>query len=107
MPQMDERAISARDVGRWLDSVGLGHYRSLFADQNIDLDVLKDLTDSDLEGLGISRGHRKRLLRGVAQIETGDAASVRAPGNAERRNLTVLFSDLVGSTALSNRLDPE
>ncbi|MFQ5973543.1 MAG: AAA family ATPase, partial [Alphaproteobacteria bacterium] len=102
------------ELERWLRGHGLERYASLLAENAIDLDVLPDLTDADLEKLGIPLGDRKRLLKAapsaaVATV-TGEAAA-EPPGvaaaEAERRQLTVMFCDLVGSTALSSRLDPE
>src|SRR5215469_965328 len=102
------------DVGGWLRSLGLGQYEALFRANEIDADILPELTDADLEKLGVPLGHRKRLLRaisGLAAAETSvaPAASTGATPRdaAERRQLTVMFCDLVGSTALSARLDPE
>jgi predicted ATPase/class 3 adenylate cyclase len=96
-----------REISEWLDSLGLGQYKSLFAKQNIDFDVLGELTSRDLEQLGISLGHRKKLMRAIARIGTHDRSSPSLPRSPERRHLTVMFCDLVGSTALSSRLDPE
>src|SRR5246500_1785896 len=102
------------DVGGWLRSLGLGQYEALFRASEIDADILSDLTEVDLEKLGVSLGHRKRLLRaisGLAAAETAAAPSaatgVKPQDAAERRQLTVMFCDLVGSTAVSTRLDPE
>ena len=100
-------------VGRWLDELGLGAYAEVFAESGIDFEVLPDLTDADLRELGLPLGPRKKLLKAIAalsdrdsRIEPAAAAVVRA-AEAERRQLTVLFCDLVGSTELSARLDPE
>jgi class 3 adenylate cyclase/predicted ATPase len=97
------------DVGAWLDSLGLGQYRDLFALQQIDSEVLQDLTDADLLQLEIPLGHRKRLLRalGRAPPQLAPAAPVGVAPGAERRHLTILFCDMVGSTVLASRLDPE
>jgi class 3 adenylate cyclase/predicted ATPase len=102
------------DVGDWLRSLGLGQYEALFRASEIDADILPELTDVDLEKLGVPLGHRKRLLRaisGLAAAETLAAPSastgVKPQDAAERRQLTVMFCDLVGSTALSARFDPE
>jgi class 3 adenylate cyclase/predicted ATPase len=102
------------DVGSWLRSLGLDQYEALFRENDIDAEVLGDLTDADLEKLGVTLGHRKRLLKAIAAL-AGPAAAPRAAATpirpvadaAERRQLTVMFSDLAGSTALSARLDPE
>jgi class 3 adenylate cyclase/predicted ATPase len=91
------------DVGAWLSGLGLGQYEQAFRDNNIDVDLLPTLTMDDLHALGVvSLGHRKRLLSAIALL--GKAS--RVP-QAERRQLTVMFVDLVGSTTLSSRLDPE
>ena len=97
----------------WLEKLGLGQYADAFAEHAIDLEILADLSDLDLEKIGIRLGHRRKILKAVAQdppsvAHAGAAgpAAVR-PGAAERRHLTVLFCDLVGSTALSARHDPE
>ena len=106
-----------RDIGQWLEGLGLGKYAEAFVANDIDLDVLRDLNASDLERLGLSLGHRKRLLRAIGELDAVTAPKsepVRDTGAvdnplpaAERRQLTVLFVDLVGSTALSGRIDPE
>src|SRR6516225_7474365 len=105
---------AAMDVGSWLRSLGLGQYEALFRASEIDADILPELTDVDLEKLGVPLGHRKRLLRAISGLAAAEplaapsvstGASSRA--DAERRQLTVMFCDLVGSTPLSARLDPE
>src|SRR5437764_14888005 len=105
---------AAMDVGGWLRSLGLGQYEALFRASEIDADILRELTDADLKELGVPLGHRKRLLRAivglaVAETSAAPAASTGAKPHdvAERRQLTVMFCDLVGSTALSTRFDPE
>jgi class 3 adenylate cyclase/tetratricopeptide (TPR) repeat protein len=109
------------EIGRWLEGLGLGQLASTFADAAIDLDVLPEITEAELEKLGIPLGHRKRLMRAIATLgealpraepralaaEARPAAASATRPEAERRQLTVLFCDLVGSTALSERLDPE
>src|SRR5271169_2494524 len=103
------------DVGGWLRSLGLSQYETLFRQNDIDAEVLSELTDGDLEKLGVPMGHRKRLLKAIASLgSTETAAKPAAPvalqtstDAAERRQLTVMFCDLVGSTALSALLDPE
>ena len=103
------------DVGDWLRSLGLGQYETLFRQNDIDAEVLSELTEGDLEKFGVSFGHRKRLLKAIASLgSTETAAKPAAPvalqtstDAAERRQLTVMFCDLVGSTAMSARLDPE
>src|SRR5271165_5224808 len=103
------------DIGVWLGSLGLGQYEAAFRDNSIAADVLPDLTDGDLAQLGVKLGDRKRLLKAIANLGATETAAKPAsaasfpssPDAAERRQLTVMFSDLVGSTALSARLDPE
>jgi class 3 adenylate cyclase/predicted ATPase len=97
------------DVALWLDRLGLAEYAPLFAEQAIDRAVLVDLSDQDLKDLGIPLGHRKRLLKAIAALAEPAPAPPESPPrpDAERRQLTVLFCDLVGSTELSTRLDPE
>ena len=102
------------DVGVWLPGLGLQQYEALFRENDIDPEVLSDLTDGDLEKIGVSLGHRKRLLKAIAVLADPAAAPpatatpIRPVADAaERRQLTVMFSDLVGSTTLSARLDPE
>src|SRR5215510_3844333 len=102
--------IVTQQIADWLNSIGLGEYAQRFADNDIDFDVLSELTDQDLEKLGVSLGHRRKLLRAVGAL--GRRTSAGAPeaarrDGAERRQLTVMFTDLVGSTALSTKLDPE
>jgi class 3 adenylate cyclase/tetratricopeptide (TPR) repeat protein len=97
----------------WLASIGLSEYAQRFADNAIDLSVLRDLTEQDLKDLGVLLGHRRKILRAIAELDGVTPApteraieSVRRD-EAERRHLTVMICDLVGSTALSARLDPE
>ncbi len=102
------------DVGDWLRGLGLGQYEALFRENDIDAEVLSKLTEGDLTQLGVSLGHRKRLLRAIASLGPAQPLPQRrgpppssSTDAAERRPLTVMFCDLVGSTALSARLDPE
>jgi class 3 adenylate cyclase len=109
------------DVGEWLSGLGLGQYEAVFRDNEIGADVLADLSDGDLEKLGLPLGDRKRLLKAIAGLMGAPAAATssetaaaqpprRAAAestSAERRPITVMFCDLVGSTALAARLDAE
>jgi predicted ATPase/class 3 adenylate cyclase len=103
------------DVAAWLRGLGLQQYEPIFRDNDIDGAVLPSLTAEDLTGLGIaSVGHRRRLLAAIASLNARGKQPAIAPvpdglsaAEAERRQLTVVFCDLVGSTALSSRLDPE
>src|SRR6516165_8539968 len=104
------------DVSAWLRGLGLERYAPAFRDNDIDAEILAELTADDLIGLGVtSIGHRRRLLAAIAALREAAPAPAAAPlsttaagiPTAERRQLTVMFCDLVGSTALSARLDPE
>jgi len=91
-------------VAQWLDGLGMSEYAARFAENRIDFSVLPDLTDQDLKDLGIVLGDRRKLLRAIRDLDTRSAI----PANtAERRQLTLMFCDLVGSTMLSANLDPE
>ena len=105
-------------VDGWLEDIGLGQYVELFAQNHIDLDVLPDLSEADLAQLGITLGDRKRLMRAIARLAAAHAPARAEPPakpattapsgrEGERRQLTVMFCDMVGSTALSARMDPE
>jgi class 3 adenylate cyclase len=102
-----------KSIAEWLASLGLKEYAQRFTENAIDLSVVRDLTEQDLKELGVLLGHRRKILRAIAElngavpapIETATAPVLR--GDAERRHLTVMICDLVGSTALSARLDPE
>ncbi|HEX9169646.1 MAG TPA: adenylate/guanylate cyclase domain-containing protein, partial [Roseiarcus sp.] len=109
------------NVGEWLRSLGLGQYEGKFRDNKIDFDVLGDLTDRDLEKLEVPLGDRRRLLKAILEGGGGQLLPVSArglraplaeapftlPDLAERRPITVMFCDLVGSTELAAVLDPE
>jgi class 3 adenylate cyclase len=105
------------DVGRWLADQELGHYAEVFRENGIAGDILRELTDADLKELGLNLGDRKRLLKAIATLNAEflqDRAEAAEPSatsavarEAERRQLTVMFVDLVGSTALAALLDPE
>src|SRR4051812_46338782 len=112
------------DVGQWLKSLGLERYEAAFRENAVDAELLPTLTGDDLKDLGVTLvGHRRRLLDAIAKFQNDSAPSqaARAPGDhpasipaddavspsGERRQLTVMFCDLVGSTALGEKLDPE
>jgi class 3 adenylate cyclase len=104
------------DVGGWLRSLGLAQYEPMFRAHEIDSEVVPELSEGDLEKLGVPLGHRKRLMKAIAALSDPIAAPPAKPSDmidstpsqsAERRHLTVMFCDLVGSTALSTKLDPE
>ncbi|HWZ68992.1 MAG TPA: AAA family ATPase [Stellaceae bacterium] len=99
------------DISTWLRGLDLVQYEPIFRENAIDVEILPELTETDLEKLGVVLGHRKRMLRAIAALEAHPpapppTAAPRAEA-AERRQLTVMFCDLVGSTALSTRFDPE
>lgn len=101
------------DLEHWLETQGLRQYARTFAANDVDIDVLGELTDADLEKLGVSLGDRRRLLRALEALRAQPSARRTShamgsgSGEAERRQLTVLFCDLVASTELANALDPE
>ena len=102
-----------KGIAEWLASIGLSEYAQRFADNAIDLSVIRDLTEQDLKDLGVLLGHRRKILRAIAELDGVVSASIETAtepvlrDEAERRHLTVMICDLVGSTALSARLDPE
>ena len=104
-----------QQIADWLEKLGMSEYGQRFTDNDIDCSVLRYLTDQDLKELGVSLGHRRKMLAAIAEVaaaarETRPPAAVvelKAPDPAERRQVTVMFCDLVGSTALSTRFDPE
>src|SRR6516165_3595256 len=103
----------SRDVADWLRALGLARYAAAFRDNEIDWEALPRLTAEDLSDLGVVLGgHRRRLLDAIAALAEGEAPPATSPvpaaaSEAERRQLTVMFCDLVGSTPLSARYDPE
>jgi class 3 adenylate cyclase len=103
-----------QQIADWLKKLGMSEYAERFAENRIDLSVLPDLTDQHLEKLGVALGDRLKILRAIRELSATAAAAKPGPSaapvvrdSAERRQLTVMFCDLVGSTALSGRLDPE
>jgi class 3 adenylate cyclase/predicted ATPase len=100
------------EIEQWLRSLGLESYEQAFRDNGVDFEVLPHLTAEDIKEIGVSAvGHRRKILDAIAGLASAkDAARLLQepfPSGAERRHLTVMFCDLVGSTALSARLDPE
>ncbi|MGA6932578.1 MAG: adenylate/guanylate cyclase domain-containing protein, partial [Pseudolabrys sp.] len=109
------------DLAEWLGRHGLDQYAQTFVENNIDYSVLPDLTEDDLEKLGVSLGHRKKLLRAIDAVrparQARDTTEISLVGteaispvqhrDAEFRQITVMFCDLVGSTQLAEKLDPE
>ena len=98
-----------RDIRDWLEGLGLGAHAEAFEAEQIDLEALPDITEADLKDMGLPIGPRRKLLRAVAGLAAMDTETEApaAPREAERRQITVMFCDLVGSTALSEQLDPE
>ena len=109
-----------QQIADWLKTLGMSEYTERFAESDIDTSVLRDLTDQDLKELGVSLGHRRKMLRAIAELNDTPAAVATAPAQAsastaapaaepmgERRYLTVMFCDLVGSTSISAQLDAE
>jgi len=100
------------DIAAWLRDLSLERYAEAFRDNAIELEVLPELSEADLEKIGVLLGHRKIMLKAIAELRPpvphmpAQTAPV-VPDAAERRQLTVMFCDLVGSTALSTRFDPE
>jgi class 3 adenylate cyclase/tetratricopeptide (TPR) repeat protein len=100
-------------LAEWLASIGLGEYARRLAEEAVDFPDLRDLTEQDLKDLGLPLGHRRRMLRAIAELDTGGlgrrqkSPELGRHDDAERRQVTVLCCDMVGSTALSTRLDPE
>jgi class 3 adenylate cyclase len=123
---MTQGKAAMRQIADWLKQLGMSEYAERFAENGIDLSVLPDLTDQDLKDIGVLLGHRRKLLRAIAELNKADTTAVptimaaptpaavvpppiSAPVEAtgERRYLTVLFCDLVGSTSISAGLDAE
>jgi class 3 adenylate cyclase len=104
-----------QQIADWLEKLGMSEYTERFAENGIDISVLRDLTDQDLKDIGILLGHRRKILRAIGELSSAARLTTeavvgtepKAQDTAERRQVTVMFSDLVGSTALSARMDPE
>ena len=122
-----------RQIAEWLTKIGLERYTPAFIDNDIDVEVLRYLTDADLERIGVSLGHRRKLLAAIAELDGGAATPAQPPSKqeaaerreptpttvappppfasvevaGERRYLTVMFCDLVGSTGIGAQLDAE
>ena len=114
-------AGTTMNVAQWLNAIDLGQYAALFHEHEIDAGVLPDLVEADLEKIGVPLGHRKRLMRAIAALSAGGTppsaakpasaepspSPPRSGAEAERRPITVMFCDLVGSTSLTAKLDAE
>jgi class 3 adenylate cyclase/predicted ATPase len=105
-----------QEIANWLERLGLGQYAQRFAENEIDVSILPHLTDQDLKDMGVPLGHRRKILAAISEsAAAAEAAPEPAPASmapktvdtAERRQVTVMFVDLVGSTELSTRMDPE
>jgi class 3 adenylate cyclase/predicted ATPase len=103
-----------QQIAGWLQKLGMSEYAQRFAENDIDVTVLPHLTDQDLKELGVSLGHRRKMLAAIEELAGASPASqhpalveAKPQDNAERRQLTVMFADLVGSTALAAGMDPE
>ena len=100
------------DIAAWLRGLSLERYAEAFRDNAIELEVLPELTETDLEKIGVLLGHRKIMLKAITELRPQAPQPLArtapvVPAEAERRQLTVMFCDLIGSTALSTRFDPE
>src|SRR5215813_11878031 len=113
MTRRDRWWAAMQQIADWLEKLGMSEYAERFAENRIDLSVLPDLTDQHLEKLGVALGDRLKILRAIRELSVTTVAQPAASAapvvqvGAERRQLTVMFCDLVGSTALSVELDPE
>src|SRR6516165_8396733 len=104
-----------QQIADWLEKLGMSEYAQRFVENDVDTTVLRNLTDQDLKDLGVSLGHRRKMLAAIAELpgaiqskpEPVSSVEPKPQDTAERRQVTVMFSDLVGSTALSGRMDPE
>jgi class 3 adenylate cyclase len=104
-----------QQIADWLKQLGMSEYVQCFAENKIDVSVLRHLTDQDLKDIGVPLGHRRKMLAAISDLggatpvttEPAAGAEPKPQETAERRQVTVMFSDLVGSTALSARMDPE
>lgn len=105
--------VAMTSIMEWLESIGLSEYAQRFVENGVDFSVVRELTDQDLKDLGVLLGHRRKILRATAQLDDPATPSAKTaiepsrPTEAERRHLSVMFCDLVGSTALASQLDPE
>src|SRR5215472_3917634 len=100
-----------QQIADWLEKLGMSEYAQRFAENRIDFSILPDVTDQHLKDLGIALGDRLKMLRAIRELSSPVSPPPRPElqpqDTAERRQVTVMFSDLVGSTALSTRMDPE
>ena len=108
------RKAATDQLADWLEKLGMAEYAQRFAENDIDASVLPHLTDQSLKELGVSLGHRLKILAAIKELggpppppQPANPTEKKPRDTAERRQVTVMFSDLVGSTALSARMDPE
>jgi hypothetical protein len=109
----EHRSSAMQQIAGWLDNLGMSEYAERFAENKIDVSVLPHLTDQDLKDIGVALGHRRKMLAVISEVAAATATEPKVlepepkpQDTAERRQVTVMFSDLVGSTALSARMDP-
>ena len=103
-----------QQIAEWLEKLGMSEYADRFVENKIDVLVLRHLTDQDLKDIGVALGHRRKMLAAISEVAAATATEPKVfepepkpRDTAERRQVTVMFSDLVGSTALAGRMDPE
>src|SRR5580704_9357308 len=103
-----------QQIAHWLEKLGMTEYAERFSENKIDVSVLRHLTDQDLKDIGVALGHRRKMLAAISEVAAATTTEPKVfepepkpQDTAERRQLTVMFCDLVGSTAISARLDPE
>ena len=103
-----------QQIAEWLEKLGMSEYADRFAENKIDVSVLRHLTDQDLKDIGVALGHRRKMLAAISEVAAATATEPKVfepepkpHETPERRQVTVMFSDLVGSTALATRMDPE
>jgi ABC-type branched-subunit amino acid transport system substrate-binding protein len=109
------RSPTIQQIAEWLEKLGMSEYTQRFAENGIDVSALPHLTDQDLKDIGVLLGHRRKMLAAIGSLagkspathETAARIEAKWQDAAERRQVTVMFADLVGSTALSARMDPE
>ena len=103
-----------QQIADWLEKLGMSEYAQRFAENGITVAALRHLTDQDLKDIGVLLGHRRIMLAAITELSSSAEAppqstltTPKPQDTAERRQVTVMFSDLIGSTALSARMDPE
>jgi class 3 adenylate cyclase len=104
-----------QEIADWLEKLGMSEYAQRFTENGISVAALRHLTDQDLKDIGVLLGHRRIMLAVIGELagvppavpKPVAAAEPKAQDAAERRQVTVMFSDLIGSTALAGRMDPE